>query len=619
MIAAFSGITHQAHAQIISDSDLKKIQQILNRHSKDPVARDLWQWARLVSGKETSFDKASAFLLKNSHWPLQSQIRGRSEVLMPENLQTELLFEYFESYTPETGRGLILYLDRLNAQGKASQIKTVLEKHWPNMRMGIQEQKTILGQYRSHLTKDLLYRRLDWALYNELNDTAMDLAWALGKDYVALTAARIGLRKDAPGVNALIAKVPQALKNDPGLMYERLKWRRNKGLNDGAIEILNKAPVLTETSVYPEGWWRERHIIVRRLIEEKKYRQAYKLAAGHKQIDGFAELQAEWVSGFIALSLLKDPVPAFAHFEKLYYRSKTAISQSRGAYWSGRAALHVAGKTEIARQWFQIAAQYSHTLYGQSATRYLRQPEVLANPSVIPQVLPKTHQSLLHAVDLLMAANLDHLASLFNSKLMDEFEAQPAQMFYISQWNAKNGHLVEALKVGKRLSWYNILDYDAAYPFHPEVGKFASGEGVALLNALIRQESLFNEKARSPAGAMGLMQLMPATAKEIARQMGIAHRNEWLVSEPYHNIQLGSGYLKKMLQRYGGSAPLALAAYNAGPGRVDRWIEEFGDPRTDEISMEDWIELMPVYETRNYVQRILESRQIYLLLLNRSG
>ena len=608
----------QAHAQIISDTDLKKIRQIVRLHSNDSVARDLWQWALIMKGQEKSFNKAGLFLKHHQHWPLQDQIRGHSEILMPADLGTDFIVKYFSLYPPETGRGVILYLNHLKKLNKVAEVKQVLNEYWPNTRMGSNEQNTILSNYKSYLSKSLVYRRVDWLLYNNQNDMAVQLAKSLGPGYVALARARIGLRNGASGVNTLINNVPKILRKDPGLMYERLKWRRMKGLNDGAIEILHDAPDLPETSVYPEGWWRERHIIIRRLIEEKKYAQAYKLASTHKQKDGFSELQAEWMSGFIAYSLLKKPLLAFPHFEKLYYRAETAISQSRGAYWAGRAALAVPGRSEISKQWFEIASQYTHTFYGQSAFLYLGSPFAVSAPFVEEEALPRSHMALLRCIELLYEADLERLASLFSSKLADELKDNSAQMLYATQWVARKGYRTEALKMGKKLAWYNVLAFDATFPFHPDVRMFAKDDGISLLNAVIRQESLFNEKARSPAGAMGLMQLMPATAKGVARNLNVAHRNEWLISKPAHNIRLGSGYLKDMLIRYNGSIPLALAAYNAGPGRVDRWLNEFGDPRKNEIALEDWIELMPVYETRNYVQRILESRKVYQVLQGHS-
>jgi len=137
----------------------------------------------------------------------------------------------------------------------------------------------------------------------------------------------------------------------------------------------------------------------------------------------------------------------------------------------------------------------------------------------------------------------------------------------------------------------------------------------ALIRAVIRHESAGDFRAVSHKGAQGLMQLMPGTARRVARQIKVGYSRKKLLSDPEYNLRLGRFYLAGLIDKYGGSYILALAAYNAGPARANRWMKDFGDPRTPEVDPVDWIESIPFNETRNYVQRILESLIVYHLFL----
>jgi soluble lytic murein transglycosylase len=605
-------VSTAVQAQIVSPQDIDRIRQIA-RSTNDPAAHELLQWALIAGKRETDFNAAAQFLMDHPGWPLEHALKAHIESLMPVHLPPQQVISWYRQFSPETGQGLILYLDALKNTGQEKEIAKVLQEVWPSLNAGLKEQSYILKAYGSYLSLALNRKRLDALLFKGSNVTAQELAGFLGRGYPELTRARIGLRNKSPGVDGLVSRVPGHLMNDPGLVYERIRWRRDKGLNDGAMELLRQDLDLTD--FYGAGdMWRERHIMVRRLIEQRRFKQAYTLAAAHGQTKDFPQLQAEWVSGFIALRLLNDPLKAFPHFENLYNAAETSISKSRGAYWAGRAAMLVKGKESVAKQWLARAAAHPHTYYGQFAAQLIGQSVKIANTDKREIAPEKGKLSVLKAVDYLKSANMDYTASLFITRLIRDYEAQPGVLIYIAKWLDNNGDRTDALRVGKQLAQDNILLFPEAYPMERAVMQ-TGRDNAALVHAVIRQESLFDQYARSPAGAMGLMQLMPATAREAAGKLGISHRDTWLHERPEHNIRLGRSYLERMLSWYKGSVPMALAAYNAGPGRVDQWVRDFGDPRTADIAMEDWIELMPIYETRNYVQRILEAEEVYDALI----
>jgi soluble lytic murein transglycosylase len=141
----------------------------------------------------------------------------------------------------------------------------------------------------------------------------------------------------------------------------------------------------------------------------------------------------------------------------------------------------------------------------------------------------------------------------------------------------------------------------------------AAGSERALLLALTRQESAFDTNALSPTGARGLMQLMPATARQVAKSLSLPYADRRLSADGLYNLTLGRTYLDRLIGNFNGSYVLAIAAYNAGAARVHQWVEQFGDPRGPGTDAVDWVETIPFGETRNYVQRVLENLQVYRL------
>jgi soluble lytic murein transglycosylase len=516
---------------------------------------------------------------------------------------------WFQKYPPVTSVGLIKFLKA--SQGNQKAQREMIAKTWPSLRMDRNDQDILLRTYGALISKDTHRRRLDHLLFNENFQAAQNLATRLGQGYPQLVTARIALAQEAGNVEALMARIPPTLQNDPGLLYERLRWRRKKDLDVGALEILNAQPPRAQITNM-EDWWRERNILVRRLIEEKKYREAYRIASDHDAMEGQEYADAEWLSGWLALRFLNKPQDAAAHFEAMYKRVRSAISRSRGAYWSGR-AYEALGDSSRALDWYKIAASFPKTYYGQYAARelksYMPAPEPAAATTTPADQTRIENSDLGRAIRIYHQAGFENLRAVLIRAYSEQMKSGADYKAFANMLN-KMGLRFEALKLAKRAAGDNFYLPQEAYPRVPQLFTGLKID-VALAHALIRQESQFEEKARSPAGALGLMQLMPRTAKEVARKRGWAHRTDWLTSRPEHNVLLGSAFLNDLLARYDGAVPMALAAYNAGPSRVTKWIEQFGDPRTGQIDWIDWIELIPIYETRNYVQRVTENYNVY--------
>lgn len=583
----------------------------------DPLGQKLylWMYFREEDNAQADFSALAHFIKHNPDWPGQDRMREGAEKNMPEDLGAGEILSWFDQYPPLTAKGLDRYLEALLISGRKDKAQQEAGAWWASKLSTRDEQKMIYYKYGALIDRKAHRRRLDMLLFSRQYTNARAVAEVLGAGYLQLAEARIALAEEKIGVSGLIAKVPNALKSDPGLAYERLKWRRKKDLDSDALYILHHPPPVEDIQ-NPEDWWKEQHIIIRRLMEKRMYESAYLLAVDHFQTKGVAYAEAEWLAGWLALRYMQRPTEAYERFEKLYSKVETPISRARAAYWAGRAAEGF-GQQELAKEWYRKAAKHQTVFYGQLAGVKLGLGEVL--PNAAPPSLSAgdkagfENNDLVRAARVFNEAGLDGLTGAFIDAFVDS-EKSPKAYRFGAELAGKLGDTRDALKIAKEATKEGMFLTAQAFPVITDRLKDVNTEW-ALVHAIIRQESMFDTQAQSPAGALGLMQLMPGTAKQLAKECGL-RPNAWaLTSNPSYNILLGTTYLDQLLDRFDGYYPMAIAAYNAGPARMKQWIHDFGDPRKGEIDAIDWMELIPVSETRNYVQRVLESVYIYRLRL----
>jgi len=589
--------------------------------TRDPLAARLYYWLIFTHDfkrydKDYNFTKIAAFMRRNPAWPGLAGFARTAEDLIPQDLPSARALSWFDEHPPRSARGMDMYLEALLIAGREDDARAVLSDWWAAALLSRDDQRLLYRKYHEYIGREAHRRRFDRLLHAGAYSNAKGIARVLGDEYVKLAAARIALAERNPGVDSLIDQVPAHLQNDPGLLYERLRWRRRNDLNVGAMKILHKAEDLPRLE-NPRDWWRERHILIRRLLEDGMHKSAYLLARNHRQTSGFTFAQAEWIAGWLALSFMSKPVEAFKRFEHLYQNVSTPISKARAAYWAGRAA-KAHGQLHVAQGWFEEAARYSTTFYGQTAAaETARTGQIDAPP--LPEIGPALRagferNELIRSARLLNEAGMQEEASDFLWQFAQN-EATPPAYLFAAMLAMKIDQPQDAVRIAKKATREGMFLTAQSYPLMTSYLGDVNLEW-ALVHALMRQESLFDTRAVSPAGALGVMQIMPSTARQVARKLGIRHDTQWLLSRPDHNIRLGTHYLAQMLERYNNYYPLAIAAYNAGPNRVDRWLEDYGDPRLGEVDLLDFIELMPIYETRNYVQRILEGVYVYRLRLS---
>lgn len=579
----------------------------------DTLEQRAFQWYEYKSGAPgVTFNEIAAFVRANPDWPLIDRMRMQAEKIMPSNMKAQTVIDWFKENQPVTPNGMDLYVQALISTGHKDEAQKALREWWPEASLTRDQQKNFFTKYESHFDRASNLQRFNALLYKGEYSNARGLTGVLGKGYAELAEARIALSSNAGNVNPAINAVPANLRNDEGLLYERLRWRRRADINDGALEIL--AEPLNYADMYdPAAWWTERNIIARRMIENKQYKKAYDIVRKHGQREGLPFAQAEWTAGWLALQFLNKPWEAFEHFESVYHKVETPISKSRAAYWAGKASAKL-GHKEISDKWYRVAAQSQTTFYGQLAVAELGLPQKLPSPSITAARPSDSAVELIKVAEYFSKAGLRGEAGSFLMRVASNAHA-PDDYLVAAQKAANLNMNHIAIRVAQEAEKKNVIIPDQAYPLVDNYLRGINDVEWALVHALIRQESRFDAQAISHAGARGLMQVMPGTAKEVAKKAGLSHQTDWLITRPDHNIKLGTKYIAQMVARYNGNYALALAAYNAGPGRVDRWVKEFGDPRKGEIGIIDWIELIPIYETRNYVQRVMEGVYVYRLRL----
>ena len=579
------------------------------------------QWQHLLTtGNRASFYDYKEFIERNKNYPRIGRIKYLAEHKMSTQiLSPKDIINWFENRKPLSGFGKMVLGESLILTGNNSEGIKLIKEGWITADLSKSDLKFFRKKYKKYLSSDDYIKRADYLAWeNKYWDLRRMLRY-LPKDYRLLYTARQLLMRKSYGVDSAISKVPQKLKNDPGLNYDRLKWRRKRGRLESSLEILLNIDNTKEYMVRPEKWWTERSIIARSLIYKKKYETAYKITSKHAMSQGPEFAEAEWMSGWIAFSFLKDPLLAEEHFKRFYENVGYPISLTRGAYWLGR-TYEKMGNKELSEKWYKEGAKYLTTYYGQLSHLkvYPYQKFALYNPM---------------QVDIKISENFYRKKLVAIVHLLDDLKKEKYAKYilrFLANENINEGSEILAAKLATDISRFDfaiqiskIASYEKRFHHkynYPIIGvpKNVKGRKIpdpAFILSIIRQESEFDTSANSSAGAKGLMQLMTYTARIVAKQAKIPYSKKKLTKNPKYNINLGSFYLAGLLLEYDGSYPFSIAAYNAGPKRVKYWNKINKNPQKGNIDYVDWIELIKFKETRNYVQRVLENFNVYRFIL----
>jgi soluble lytic murein transglycosylase len=560
-------------------------------------------------GSGARFGDIAEFVTSNPDWPSQTLLRERAEEVISTASDDEI-GRWFARFPPVTAIGRLREADYLLAHGQTDRATEEIRAVWVSTDFNVFDEKLILQRYGHYLRPVDDVERLDRLAWDGKEEAVHRMLPRVDPGHRAEALARLALANVSKTAEKLVSKVPANLQKDPGFLFERMRWRRRKEMYDAAIDILDHAP---RDLVRPQLWWAEREMLARHALQDGNISLAYRLAARHGMTDGANFAEAEFLAGWISLRYLRDPKDAYTHFLHLYNEVSRPISLARGGYWAGRAAQEL-GYRELAASWYAGAAQYLTTYYGQLAAAQIGadgKSAVLEDPRPTAQETGAFGQKeLVRIVRGLADAEAADFAKPFMLKLSD-LAKTPGEHALIAALSGEISRPDLAVTVARRASYAGVTLLALGYPLTP-IPSGGSAEGPLVL-AIARQESGFDQNAVSSAGARGMLQLMPATAKRVAKDLQIPFSQQRLLGDPQYNLTLGRAYLEEMLDHYGGSYVLAVAAYNAGPARVSQWEHDMGDPRAKEVDVIDWVEGIPFRETRSYVQRVLENLQVYRL------
>jgi soluble lytic murein transglycosylase len=577
--------------------------------SGDPVLQKLIDWLDMERpGTDASFQRIAYFIKANPDWPGLGALRKRAEDLLPSNLPQAEIIAWFKASPPQNPDNVPAYYNALMESNQVAEAQRMVRDFFVSGNFTTDQLRAYVQEFSQILQRADAAARADRLIWDGAYLDARAMLSMLDRDDQAADDARIVLLTGAPGAEAAVAELPADRQHDPDVLYARVKYAMGELNDDSAARLLEAEPAQPP---HVAEWSKQRLTLARRMIESHDFKTAYALAAGDHATEPSQIAETQFLAGWISLRFLNDAGRAATHFKYMYDHVTSPVSKARAAYWMARAASASDDTLDApAAQWMTLAAEYPTAFYGQIALEKLGRPLILPPEprASASEAAAFEHNDLVRAARLLHQAHDAVRVTAFLDKL-GEIEKTPVEQAEIVRLARDLDSVPLSVQIAKRAASGNIAILSSGYPVLPHLNVQAPEP--ALVHGIIRQESLFNTDVVSPAGAIGLMQLMPATASIEARKIGqrggvppAALRN------PSENVMLGAHYLQDMIDNWNGSYILAIASYNAGPGHVKTWLGDNGDPRA-EADPVDWIELIPISETRNYVQRVLENLQVY--------
>jgi soluble lytic murein transglycosylase len=572
------------------------------------------RWAALrLHPREAGFRRITGFLAEHPDWPAADWLRRRAEEsLVAERQSDKTVKAWFAAAKPLGASGKFALARVLAREGDFVSASALARDAWREDDLNEGMESVFRKEFGDFLTAEDHKYRADRLLYGDKNGAALRAAELAGKDVVLLARARAAANHQAGG-DKLFATVPATLQNDPGLLHARVHMLRHAEKITEAAALLRAAPRELERVIDGDAWWTERRLVARRLLDLGDAANAYVICAQHGARTTSNKVEAEFHAGWIALRFLNDPVKAERHFALLAQAAETPIQKSRALYWRGRAAeaYRTPDDDGKARALFEQAAAHSTTFYGQLARAKVGGADQPLRAAPTPAQGDARDESV-RVVELLFATGDKEIAAPLALEAAKRLQSEK-HVAALGEVVARQRDAKLSLILGKSASYRGVALDDVAFPAYgvPRFDALPGSASRSIVYAIARQESAFDPRAVSSAGAMGLMQMIPSTARRTAFLSRVGFDLGRMLSEPAFNAQLGAAHLGILLGEYKGAYLLTFAAYNAGGGRVKQWIDAYGDPRRGNVDPVDWVERIPISETRNYVQRVMENFVVY--------
>lgn len=630
LLAGVSGVA--VSSQVVQDAVVgyRPAAQFQAAPSSASLQYLISEWKRLQQSDRYPFTDYANFMLAHPGWPGETSRRAAAETVLSSGFQAPaLVTRYFDRFPPLTAAGRVRFAEALAASGRRAEADEQARRAWRSGSLRTADESALMSGFPGAIGPADHDARMDALLWQDARAAAArQLAFTSPQNH-ALFDARLALRSNWPDASTKAAAVETLGARDPGFLADRASWYRNNGASGSARALLARPRALAALPGNVEKWYEVLLTNARAAESDGQYSLAYDIA---RQVDdalpagtGVADLglgirddytSLVWLAGTVALQKLRRPADAIAMFERYSRGSRTPTTQSKGLYWAGRAA-EAAGQQSAAQAYYQRAAAFSDLYYGQLAAERtglaLKAPPPFDPRGATPAARAAFfNREVVRAAQYLGQSGQYQDQGLFLRQIAAD-AASAEDHILATELSRSIGRPDLGVMVGRSALLNGLSDYSIAG--YPSVAVPPGEEGYfTIIHAIARQESQFDRAAVSRVGARGLMQLMPGTARETAGKLGLGYDLGALTSDTGYNIRLGSSYFQRMLAYYGGSYPLAVAAYNAGPGNVNKWLRANGDPRTGGIGMIEWVEAIPIFETKNYVQRVLENAVVYDLL-----
>ncbi|MGJ8564110.1 MAG: lytic transglycosylase domain-containing protein [Alphaproteobacteria bacterium] len=592
----------------------------LEEQISDKTARDLIKWITTSKDPRSSFSEIDYVVHQLSDWPRMTGMKATGESMILDTRQSpQKTFDWFKGQDPISGEGRAALARAFYQSGNNAEGRKWLQKAWRESKLTRERQRDLYREFKSKLTKEDHAARADHLIWlgRAHFDKAQGLLPLMHNSDHYLMDARMRVASNRSGMDSAIRRVPARLQNDPGLLFERARWRRRKQNKTYALPMYLqiKAPAMSENG--KERMWREKKIMAYWAIEQKRFNDAYMLTQHVGLTRGAAFAESEFLAGWLALTKLNQPTQAQRHFERLKSGVSFPVSLSRASYWLGRS--YEATNNTQAILHYADASRFSNTFYGFLAAERMGGPNMTVN---LPYETNPTYlvgqfeaDPRVKAMHLLGEAQEERYFTQFAFHLDDVLET-PEHLTLLAGLAKKYGYMKPSLRAAKQASRFQGMLTESGYPMPDAIMTLPTSFDKAFVLAIARQESEFNHRAVSHARAYGLMQMINATAGATARKHRIPYSRSRMTSDISYSARLGALHLHDLLRDYDGSYIMAAVAYNAGPRRVSQWTKTYGDPRKGEIDAVDWLESIPFSETRNYVQRVMENTQVYRARMN---
>ncbi|HEX8232632.1 MAG TPA: lytic transglycosylase domain-containing protein [Caulobacteraceae bacterium] len=603
--AARSGNVEQARAVASSQSD--------------PIARKLVLWAIADQpGARLSFSDANQARTELAGWPRENRrIAAGERALETAALSPAQVVAWFGGKEPRTAEGALALARAYQQLGRQAEAQALIRRFWREKVFEADVQNRMLARYGGFLTQEDHAKRADMLLYGPQGPATQAVVNLLSGEEASAARVRMSYRSGSSAANGLYSSLSPRMQAHPGVAFERAKFLLDHNLD---VMALNEARRLGTNTVNEEEAseiWRERRLLINAALKNGDWQAAYHIAANAGLPEGSDLTEAEFYAGWMALSKLRQPQVADRHFARIAQVGTSPITQARAWYWRGRAA-EAANDTVQAQLHYQQGARFPTTFYGQLAAEKAGVRELVLGSDPVVTAADRARFEALEPVRAARLLARSGETDLFKSFVlaMDDDLTNPAHFVQLVDLARSQGEQLTSMMVVRAAASKGVILPERGYPVSASAAqRNFSGPEPAFVHAIIRQESSFDPRARSGAGALGMMQLLPGTAGDTARKMGVSF-SAGMLSDADYNIRLGSAYLGRQVENFSGSYVMAAAGYNAGPARPPQWVAICGDPRGSAGDPLNFIECIPFSETRNYVMRVMENTQVYRARLN---